>query len=522
MTQETEDRLRETLAAAADRVDAEKRWDRVVADARPPTSERPYENRRWSVAAVAATVLVAVGLGAVFAIRGDGEQATVADGVDFLLPGEVVLNDDPLTVIPAPAPEPEFDTSELGTEVLFEPVNQSDDETTALIEDALRAISPDETLQPTKVTLAGRIDGQPWMIVVADAPNTNGIGGRSAEENLRQRIVVSQTGGSASGEFVPRDSLEMIEAPHVDDASRSPAYSFSAPTGWLDWSDLPAETAVVAFSDADQELWMRPRAGMAAFETQFDNGERFELTAYDASGTVIRTLSETVRYDSESGPTALQVGDRLPVIAGTNQTGETIRIGPDERLTALIFGADWCRPCQDGLPVMRRLVEALDPSVAVYSVPHYTNDPWPADTGWPYPQLTLETDSPLRSVNELPTVVVLDNKNTVLLIETGFDDTTLEALDTLRQQLDPSPTEDPDPEQCAELLERQQTLEASQEERQATIDQAQARLNEARSQSLPDNEIQAAEIAVSQALDMRVLVDIQLLEIDLLIAEASC
>ncbi len=441
MTQDIEERLRNTLATVARGVAAEDRWDRVVADAGPASRDHLADNRGWSLAAIAAVVLIAAGFVTVVALGRDGEQVTVAAGADFVLAGEVVLNDDPLTVVPAPAPEPAFDTSGLGTEIAFDPIDQVDDEIAGLIATAISTASLDGPRQTTKVILAGRVRGQPWIIVVADGPNTNEIGGGGPDENLRHKIVASLNGASGSGDLVPYDSLEMIELPGVDESPRTQGAGFSVPTGWLEWSDLPAETAVVTFSDSDQQLWMRPRAGLVAFETQFDNGERFDLTAYDAAGTVIRTYSETIRYDNDTGRDAIRVGDQLDAIRGTDQRGQPVRIGPDGRLTALIFGADWCQPCQSGLPETLRLVEALDPAIAIYAVPHYTSDPWPTDPQWPYLQLSLETDSLLRSVNELPTVIVLDSQNTVLLIETGIEESSADALATLQRQLAPAPSE---------------------------------------------------------------------------------
>ncbi len=520
MTSNVEQRLRQALATVAEGVETEREWDRVVADAESPPPNRRTTARRRSTLAIAAVLVVAVGVGGALLATGDDDTTTVADRPDFVLSGEVVLDEDPLIVVPAAAPEPAFDTGELGVEVVFEQIARVDDEITALVaqwDDRLRG--PDYSAEITKVTLAGRIDAQPWLVIVADGPNTPGIRGADAGANLRQRFVVSSDGGGGgSGDLVAVESLDMIELP----ASSTPELGFGAPTGWLTWSALPAATAAVSFADSDQKLWMQPRARMAVFDVQFDNGERFVLKAYDAAGNVIGGYSETVSYDT-AGNSDIEVGDRLGTIRGVDQNGEPVRIGADGRLTALVFGADWCQPCEEGIGTLRRRVEALDPTAMIYSVPHYSDQPWPAGADWPHPQLTPEDGSMLRSVAGIPAVLVLDGDNEVLLFEVGFDASSLAALDDLGLRLTAMREIDQATRAtCQELLQRREQLAEGRQLTQAQVAQAQAQLDDATGQSLPTQQIESAETILELAQSRLSVFDQLLAEVGTDIERVGC
>ncbi|MCP3934325.1 MAG: hypothetical protein GY708_03015 [Actinomycetia bacterium] len=303
----TEDRLAHTLAAVADQTTATATdgWDRIVAELETPHS--PNRVRPWLAAAVVAGVLVAGG--AAIAILRSGSDGTdnVTAGLSFVLPGETVIAQDPLIVTAPPGPEPEFDTSELGQRLEFEPIDEVPPELAELWSHPRRPF-PDSVV--IKVTLLGAIDGEPWVVWVSDGPNTDGGDGADVTANVRSRFMGSPSGGGhGSGDLVPASSLARIE-PVPAGGRIERGISHSGPNGWVTWDNLPADTAAVTFADDDHQLWITPRAGVAVFPTQLTNGERFFLEAFNIDGERIGTVNRTFQLGSEV-PTGTPQPDQL-------------------------------------------------------------------------------------------------------------------------------------------------------------------------------------------------------------------
>lgn len=360
----------------------------------------------------------------------------------LVLEGEIVLSGNPLIVSAPLGPEPLFDTSELGTEVVFEPLLQVTAETKPIIfGSAFGSNSDEQTL--TKATLLGTIDGMPWVRMVLDGPNVEELGGAGVDANVRNVFLSSTFGSVGSGALVDRDSLKLIERPATDDLEGQIIGRYETPAGWVQTRVLPADTSVVTFADGDTQAWMRPRGGMAVFYAEFDEGERFTLTALDAEGRVTMSASEVIRMASESVWTKPQLGDQLGILRGIDlDTGAAIAIGDpitasdransdgaeekvsqDRRPSLLVYGAESCGPCNAGLSELVNVLDDWDGIADVFSVPQYvpTSGRWPVSESWSYPRFHPDDGSLVRDVGLLPAVLVIDADGTVLDLVSGLD-----------------------------------------------------------------------------------------------------
>ncbi len=430
------DTLVRTLSAVADQVDASNDWDRLVADiTEGETNEpgKPVSKRPRLLAAAAALVAIGTGVVALNRTLAPSPTEISTSKPNYVLPGEVVLSEDPLIVAGALGPEPQFDTSDLGREIAFEPVSELDEELTKSIDRVTGFALQAPEAKLTKVTALGKMTDDHWLILISDAPNLDESYGASVDANIRTRSLMSRQGVGSSGDIASIDSLDGIASPTI--SREGPALGgvgFGAPTGWVQLDTLPAGTSVVSFADSDQRLWIRPVAGVAIFPAQFDEGESFTVSAFDAEGALVGAWSETVRYAADAETTNPQVGEAFGTIQGTNAEGEPMEISPNGNPTILVYGAGWCVPCAQVIENALPALTSLQDTVNVYSVPHYVSGdtPWPTDTAWPYATIHPNPNSPATNVGVLPTVLILDGEHQVVALLDGFDNLAerLEAL----------------------------------------------------------------------------------------------
>ena len=285
-----------TLSTVANQIEPSSDWDRLLADiaqGEGNESAKPVFKRPRLLAAAAAVVAIGAGGVALTTISGPSPNEISATKPNYVLPGEIVLSQDPLIVTGAPGPPPEFDTSDLGRQILFEPVHTVNDELDQTISRTISMVMfSEESRTATKVTIVGHIEGEPWFIIVTDGPNIDGVGGLPVDRNFRQRFVGGPSGGSAGGDIVPIASLELIESPVPVTSGYTLPFGYTFPDGWVELSQLPVGTSVVSFSDDDSDLWLIPSAGVAAFPAEFEEGERFHLQAFDAEGELIASVSQ--------------------------------------------------------------------------------------------------------------------------------------------------------------------------------------------------------------------------------------
>ncbi len=296
---EEADTLIRTLSAAAAQIEPTSDWDRLLTDisrgkAGSP-SKRP-SNRPRLLAAAAAVIAIGAGGIALTTISDPSPNQISATKPNYVLPGEIILSEDPLTVLGALGPEPKFDTSELGREIAFEPVEELDPELIEFMDHSGLGSSPFADVHAIKIVALGTMEGQPWMVLITDEPNTPAFGDESPDANVRSRLLMSPDGGSGTGDIVPVDSLELIVSPTIEQNGPVMGSGWSAgpSMGWAHVSFMPAGTAVVSYTDDQQRLWMRPRSGAAVFPAEFEDGESFKVRAFDADGVLIGGWSETV------------------------------------------------------------------------------------------------------------------------------------------------------------------------------------------------------------------------------------
>jgi hypothetical protein len=189
-------------------------------------------------------------------------------------------------------PEPQFDTSALGPDLSFDPV---DPDVAAL--EALEGLGAWSERSPDKVVYLGELDGEPMFLFSVAPPSVLDLVFEYAFGNWSGRIYGTPLNCCGSIADIPPEGLptfgswrETIEGGVVESG------------GYLEWLALPPETSVVSLSAAGIDLgWQRPvgRAVMLPLDQSFlgDDGlvRDPKLVAYGADGTVLASLDMTGR-----------------------------------------------------------------------------------------------------------------------------------------------------------------------------------------------------------------------------------
>lgn len=223
----------------------------------------------WTVSGVA---LLAVAF--TLTVQAGVDPSHVAEDEVILSDGEVLLSTDPVVVVQgAASPEPQFDTSTLGVEQPLTPLTD-----VARIESVIDlhvgfAVDP-EVLRVT--TVGTTVGGQDTVIL--HLYETYDFSGR----RLQNRCIIPS--GGCGGEFLddPTFDPEQLLQPDPRDG---PTYGVGGPAH-LTW-DAPPGTSVVVLTVNGDPVWQRPIGGVAVFDTQLVDGDRFEIKALDENGITL-------------------------------------------------------------------------------------------------------------------------------------------------------------------------------------------------------------------------------------------
>ncbi|MGH9212552.1 MAG: TlpA family protein disulfide reductase [Acidimicrobiales bacterium] len=125
------------------------------------------------------------------------------------------------------------------------------------------------------------------------------------------------------------------------------------------------------------------------------------------------------------------IGMALPVLTGTDVTGESMTIASDGRPKLVVFLAHWCPHCQREVPVVQDWVDrgGLPDGVDLVAVataidqrrPNYPADEWLDREGWTAPVLYDHGDSAgeAAGLSAFPYFVATDGDGTVVARATG-------------------------------------------------------------------------------------------------------
>lgn len=413
MTEPTETDLRQALGNVAEAInptsDAEA-WN----DLTDRLARQPEPNRDWSKRLVlaAAAVTVVAGIGALLAqpqnavVETTGTTQptpeTTTDVVEdrptdaeLLREGEVIVSNDPLIVRAAIADPPRFDTSNLGTEVVFEQLDLDAPDVAEILESSW----PGERW---KATLVGRVDGRPLV-----ASFEIGTMGRDGPPYTRTRRT-SNAVTAVLWEHVSAGDTN-IDRPADATVETLPPL----PVGLTTWQLLPEGTSVVSYTDSTQRLWQQARDGLVAFPSQLDRDEGWEMIAYDIDGAPLDSRQGVADYDAFSTYTGVEIGDFVGTVLGADpETGENVPIEPDGRPVVFGFGASWCEPCETTADAMAQLDRT---SIRVFAVPYFDDpgDRWAGDAT----HLALPQNRTLSGfVRAVPTVIVLDGEHNLVAV----------------------------------------------------------------------------------------------------------
>lgn len=233
---------------------------------------RRRRNRQLGVVGV--VVLLALGTVYVTGLRPEA----------FLADGERLLSTDPPIVQGAEAPEPEFDTSNLGSEASLTPIIDID-----RILDLAEREAEGEII---RVTVLGETPDGVDAVVVHSEREDPDLG------RIQTRCVVTDIGGSCTGTQI-ENVLDEPGGFLPPEPGRFHGYAVDSlgGRGDLAW-EVPADASVVTLSVNGDTTWQRPIANVAIFITHFRDGDGFELAAFDAQGNVLDRVSQLVRLDS--------------------------------------------------------------------------------------------------------------------------------------------------------------------------------------------------------------------------------
>ena len=240
---------------------------RTASDQLPPVrAPRSHLARTRLIVTVGVAVAVAVVAIPLIWVSLIGIDGTPAADIGQ---GEVVLLEEPLVVRGAPGPDPAFDTSDLGVEVVLE--DPSD------IEGSIRRVENDllsPTDEVTKHVVAGELvsgsmagivqtTGERgwclWIIPPTEArPSCSG-----RNDNSPEALV-----GGNPGTDTPSDGANDLQ-------------------GTFAWGPLSPEVSVVTVAFGDTTLWQRPVGGIALFDIDNPGRDDIRYTAYDEHGNVI-------------------------------------------------------------------------------------------------------------------------------------------------------------------------------------------------------------------------------------------
>jgi hypothetical protein len=223
-----------------------------------------------------------VGLGAVIVVLvlGTLYMANARNEL-YVADGERLISAEPLVVLGAEAPEPEFNTSDLGDDVTLTPIT---DIATIL---GLAEQAADGEI--TRVTVVGETPEGIDALVVHSEQDDPDFG------RIQTRCVITEVGASCDGTQIEN----VVDQPGgllPPEPGRTHGYSVDSigGRGDLAW-EVPGETSVVMLSINGETRWQRPIANVAIFITNFRDGDRFELTAFDVQGNVLDRVSQVVR-----------------------------------------------------------------------------------------------------------------------------------------------------------------------------------------------------------------------------------
>lgn len=263
-----DDQIRSNLNFVADTV---PRSDSSPVDSIKRRGRMRRRNRYVGLGALAVLVVV----GTVFLSSSRTDEVFMADG-------EVLISTDPPIVQGAESTEPQFDTSGLGDEAQLTPISD--------IEQIVNLASRHPNGEIVRITVLGETPEGVLALVVHSEGDDPDLG------PLHMRCVTTELGSSCAGTET-ENTVDMPGGLLPGEPGSGPTYTVGG-EGELTW-EVPAQTSIVALDHNGDLTWQRPVADVAAFITDFVDGDRFELTAYDSQGNRLDRVIRTVSLDAD-------------------------------------------------------------------------------------------------------------------------------------------------------------------------------------------------------------------------------
>lgn len=294
-------------------------------------AHQPRHRGRRALAAAAIVLLAGLAaFGAWTGLRATETVSTtgVPDGVEaitdipvelqpFVFPGEIVLRTNPLVVIAAPPTELNFDTSDLGTEIVFGRISELDqDDLDRQIDDSIEGLlvggfgGDDPTIR--KITLRWENDdgfgNEPTLAILAvvDSRIDEDMADRFGLDPVGSLFRSTFSGIGSDGDFVDNpDDPESFRLPatveeHLNIADAQGRYPVARGAGSGGGSfdlfyEVAREVAVVQMIHEDTSVWMKPIAGYVVLSGEGSINDRIELVTYNADGEELTRRLATVQ-----------------------------------------------------------------------------------------------------------------------------------------------------------------------------------------------------------------------------------
>ncbi|HLF43344.1 MAG TPA: hypothetical protein VJA46_07440 [Acidimicrobiia bacterium] len=275
-----------------DHPELRKVWDTLESATRPvewddlDTLNMPGPRATGRPNGVWVAVVVFVGtlvIGALtWQLSGNGAQPLAAGEAaaayfSFASEGALVLGEDPLILQPAPGPEPQFDTSALGTEVPLVPASTVADIPNGFL--ATTDNSADTAVEAPLVEHCVRTESRPILHI-----------GYVSEIDARLLIYGTVSDGRGDYIFDGGPGLPQYAVAIACDGFSGYPHGVSGHgagfgnSGFMNVEVSPLTSVVTVSTNEGERLWQRPVAGWALFPYK---GGTVTIDALDAAGSVI-------------------------------------------------------------------------------------------------------------------------------------------------------------------------------------------------------------------------------------------
>lgn len=229
-----------------------------------------------------------------YALLNDDSDVRTGDGTGasgFVFEGETVIREDPLVVIAVRPPEPTFDTSELGTRIVFEPIDLEGEGLDASIDAEIGRLEtplPPTLVEPQtrKISLLWMDELRPKIVGVVDWTSDITISGTPPGSPVRVsdgNLGVTIDPDNPAASLRPPQTLSEFRDQRGDPRSLFIGGLTHGAGGSMELV-ASLDIAVLQLIIDDESMWAVPIDGLAVFPADLLLNTSIEIVAFDVNG----------------------------------------------------------------------------------------------------------------------------------------------------------------------------------------------------------------------------------------------